>query len=111
MIWNAVAVHAGRIYVGGPRCSGGTGPSLATIDGDGALQPFPNADWNGWHREREGTRAFVCVNAIHLDSMGRLWVVDAGSPTFGGDPIPGGGQGYLLRRTDRIGLVHLTPAR
>jgi sugar lactone lactonase YvrE len=48
----------------------------------------------------------VNVNAIHLDRRGGLWVVDTGSPDFGGDPLPGGAK--LVRidlATDRVSRV------
>lgn len=89
MIWNAVAVDRGRIFVAGPRWTGSKGPALALIDGQGKLQPYPDDKWNGWQPGTETSNVFVNVNAIHLDRKGSLWVVDTGSPNFGGDPLPG----------------------
>jgi len=88
MIWNAVAVDRGRIFVAGPRWTGSTGPALARVGEQGRPQPYPDDRWNGWHRGAEAASAFVNVNAIHLDRKGSLWVVDTGSPAFGGDPLP-----------------------
>jgi Major royal jelly protein len=28
------------------------------------------------------------VNSLHRDDSGGLWVIDTGSPEFGGDPLP-----------------------
>ncbi|MDC0744734.1 L-dopachrome tautomerase-related protein [Polyangium mundeleinium] len=92
MIWNAVAVHAGRVFVAGPRWTGSRGPAVGALDAKGRVAPFPDAAWNGFHPGEDPSRAFVSVNALHLDGAGALWVVDTGAPTFGGDPIPGGAK-------------------
>lgn len=92
MVWNAVAVHAGRVFVAGPRWTGSRGPAVGVLDSSGHVAPFPDATWNGWRPGEDPSRAFVSVNAIHLDDAGALWVVDTGAPTFGGDPIPGGAK-------------------
>jgi hypothetical protein len=92
LIWNAVAVERGRVFVAGPRWTGSKGPALARLDGKGQPQPYPDPAWNGWHEGADPTHAFVDVNAIHLDGKGSLWIVDTGSPQFGGNPLPGGAK-------------------
>jgi len=92
MIWNAVAVDQGRVFVAGPRWTGSMGPAVALIDQKGHALPFPNAAWNAWRAGADPSHAFVDVNAIHLDDKGSLWAVDTGSPQFGGDPLPGGAK-------------------
>jgi hypothetical protein len=92
MIWNAVAVDQGRVFVAGPRWTGSKGPAVALIDHKGRPVPFPNAAWNAWRVGADPAHAFVDVNAIHLDDKGSLWAVDTGSPQFGGDPLPGGAK-------------------
>lgn len=92
MIWNAVAVDADRIFVAGPRWTGSAGPALGVIDALGKVRPYPDATWNAWSPGQDPARAFVNLNAIHLDGAGGLWAVDTGSPTFGGDPLPGGAK-------------------
>nr|WP_245214915.1 major royal jelly family protein [Pararoseomonas indoligenes] len=105
MIWNAVAVDQGRVFVAGPRWTGSQGPALGLLEG-GAVRPYPDATWNGWARGQEAARAFVNVNAVHLDGRGGLWAVDTGSPDFGGDPLPGGAKlvriGLESGRVDRV---------
>jgi sugar lactone lactonase YvrE len=96
MIWNAVAVDGGRIFVAGPRWTGSRGPALALIGRDGKPAPYPDAAWNGWRAGADNAHAFVNVNAIHLDGRGSLWVVDTGSPEFGGDPLPGGAKAVQI---------------
>lgn len=90
MVWNAVAVDAGRIFVAGPRWTGSKGPAVAIARGK-TVSPYPDAAWNGWRPGTDPAHAFVNVNAIHLDRRA-LWVVDTGAPDFGGDPLPGGAK-------------------
>jgi hypothetical protein len=92
MIWNAVAVTQGRVFVAGPHWTGSKGPAVARLDAEGAPEPYPDAAWNGWRDGADAAGAFVNVNAIHLDGSGGLWVVDTGSPEFGGNPLPGGAK-------------------
>jgi len=91
-IWNAVAVDGGRTFLAGPRWTGSAGPSLSVQDARGRISAYPDAAWNAWHRGTDPADAFVNVNAIHLDGRGGLWVVDTGSPDFGGNPLPGGAK-------------------
>ncbi|MFI6098093.1 SMP-30/gluconolactonase/LRE family protein [Lentzea sp. NPDC051213] len=100
MVWNAVAVDHGRVFVGGQRWSGSTGPALGLITADGGVAPYPDAAWNAWRPGDAAGTAFVNVNAINLDGRGGLWAVDTGAPTFGGDPLPGGAK---LVRVDVAG--------
>ncbi len=106
MVWNAVLVDQGRILVAGPRWTGSKGPSLGVLQ-SGQVRPYPDAAWNGWTPGSDASRAFVNVNAIHRDRDGTMWVVDTGSPKFGGDPLPGGAK--LVRidlRTNKVLRVY-----
>ena len=107
MVWNAVAADNGRVFVGGPRWSGSTGPALGLLTADGGVAPYPNAAWNAWRPGAPADSAFVNVNAINLDGRGGLWAVDSGAPSFGGDPLPGGAK--LVRvdvATNRVTRVY-----
>ncbi|MDF2995854.1 MAG: major royal jelly protein [Xanthobacteraceae bacterium] len=107
MIWNAVAVDRGRIFVAGPRWTGTRGPGLALIDGQGRPLPYPDEDWNGWRPGADTRSAFVNINAIHLDRAGALWVVDTGSPDFGRDPLPGGAKLVKIDlATNRVARIY-----
>jgi len=104
-IWNAVAVDGQRIFLAGPRWTGSSGWSLAVQDAQGRISAYPDAAWNAWRRGADPADAFVNVNAIHLDGRGGMWVVDTGSPDFGGNPLPGGAKlvriDLTLNRVDR----------
>jgi hypothetical protein len=103
MIWNAVAVDGQRIFVAGPRWTGSHGPALGLLGKDGKPAPYPDAAWNGWQEGGDNAKAFVNVNAIHLDGRGSLWVIDTGSPQFGGDPLPGGAKAVQIDlKTNRV---------
>jgi len=88
MVWNAVVVDSGRVFVAGPRWSGSNGPAVAQLDQHGVPQPYPDADWNAWRPGDDPRDVFVNVNALHRDHSGGLWVVDTGTPAFGGEPLP-----------------------
>lgn len=96
MIWNAVAVDSGRVFVAGPRWTGSRGPALGLIGRDGQPVPYPDAAWNGWRPGADNAHAFINVNAIHLDGRGSLWAIDTGSPEFGGDPLPHGAKAVQI---------------
>jgi Major royal jelly protein len=106
MIWNAVAVGGQDIFVAGPRWTGSQGPAVARLDSQGEPKPYPDAAWNAWREGADPAMMFVDVNALHADGKGALWVVDTGSPQFGGDPLPGGAKlvqiGLANGRVDRV---------
>eukprot|EP01087_Luapelamoeba_hula_P020498 TRINITY_DN7003_c0_g1_i1.p1 TRINITY_DN7003_c0_g1~~TRINITY_DN7003_c0_g1_i1.p1 ORF type:complete len:393 (-),score=33.80 TRINITY_DN7003_c0_g1_i1:8-1186(-) len=93
-VWNAVAVVGDRIFVAGPRWLGnGSAVEVMTMNGSAVINasealPYPDARWNAWSRGVNPARSFVDVNAIHLDPLGLLWIVDTGAPDFGGQVLP-----------------------
>jgi sugar lactone lactonase YvrE len=103
MIWNAVAVDSGRIFLSGPRWTDSRGPQLALLDGKGNPAPFPDAAWNDWSPGKDPAAAFIDVNALRHGPANDLFVVDTGSPTFGGDPLPNGAK--VVRIDLRTGKV------
>lgn len=111
MPWNAVAVDAhGRFIVGSPRWTGNTGPAVAIAEKNGTLKPYPDAAWNGWKPGSDAAHAFVSVNAIHEDAHGDLWIVDTGSPEFGGTPVADGAKVvHVDPRTDTVIRVYTFP--
>ncbi|GBQ89439.1 major royal jelly family protein [Asaia krungthepensis] len=106
--WNAVALAQGHIFVAGPRWTGFPGPSVATVTPEGMLRPFPSPEWNDWKPGQDARTRFVSVNALHLGPDGTLWVVDTGSPQFGGAIVRGGAK--LVRIDPANGkIVHVYP--
>lgn len=101
--WNAVAQAAGRIFVSGPRWTGFPGPSVALLEPGNRLRAFPDRAWNDWRPGLDARRKFVNVNALHVDGEGKLWVVDTGTPQFGGPPVKGGAK--LIRFDARTGAL------
>ena len=72
----------GRLFVNFPRWEEDVAVSVAEVDKDGKLTPFPDAGWNAWRNAEPLSNAdhFVCVQSVVCDGHGRLWVVDAGAP-------------------------------
>ncbi|MBS1095995.1 hypothetical protein JK191_00060 [Gluconobacter sphaericus] len=95
--WNAVALAGGHVFVSGPRWTGFSGPAVGLLTENEKIEPFPDADWNGWQPGQNATHRFVSVNALHVAPDGTLWVVDTGTPSFGGPPVP---RGAKLVRVD-----------
>ncbi len=95
MIWNAVAVYRNRIFVSGPVWSGSKGPSLAQLVDD-VPQPY-------------GGDAWININAIHLYGSS-LYVVDTGTPVFGGNPVGDGARIVQIDlETDTVRRVYTFP--
>jgi len=93
MIWNAVALaEDGRVFVAGPRWTGTRGPMLALLDAEGQPRAYPDEAWNAWRPGQDAAQAFVNINALHRGPEDSLWVIDTGSPDFGGAPLPGGAK-------------------
>ena len=105
MIWNAVATDRERVFVAGPRWTGARGPAVALLNG--LARAYPNVDWNNWAPGGDVTKAFVNVNALHRDDHNGLWVIDTGSPDFGGNPLPGGAKAVRIDlATDRVDRIY-----
>ncbi|OJH36542.1 L-dopachrome tautomerase-related protein [Cystobacter ferrugineus] len=93
MIWNGVALSdEGKVFVAGPRWTGSTGPALGVLDAQGQPRAYPDERWNGWQPGQDASQSFVNINAIHKGPEDSLWVIDTGSPDFGGAPLPGGAK-------------------
>jgi hypothetical protein len=111
MPWNAVAIDThSRVIVSSPHWTGNTGPAVAIAEKNGTLKPYPDAAWNSWTPGSDAAHAFVSVNAIHEDAHGDLWIVDTGSPDFGGTPVANGAKViHIDPHTDRVVRVYTFP--
>jgi sugar lactone lactonase YvrE len=99
---------SGRLFLSSPRWHGNHGNSVVEVF-TGKMQPpasYPNPSWNAWSPGVRPERAWVCVQALFSDDLGRLWVLDPGAPNFQG-PVPGAPK--LVRFTDRdkVGASYL----
>ncbi|MFO1082339.1 MAG: L-dopachrome tautomerase-related protein [Reyranellaceae bacterium] len=82
----------GRLFACFPRWTEDSPVSVAEIEPDGALRPFPDEAWNAWRNAAAGKYSardhFVCAQALLADGLGNLWVLDAGAPGMSG-VLPG----------------------
>lgn len=83
----------GRLFLSAPRWHAGHGESVLEFFPGSSTPPqaFPDQAWNAWSPGVPGDLAFVCVQAMHVDGAGRMWVLDPGAPGFEG-PVPGGAK-------------------
>lgn len=74
-----------RIFVNFPRWTEDTAVSVAELQADGSLRPYPDEEWNGWRNARKDeldpARGWVCVQSIVADGRGSLWVLDPAAPS------------------------------
>lgn len=99
-----------RVFVNFPRWTEDIAVSVAELQRDGTLKPYPDAQWNAWRNARKDELApgehWVCVQGVVADGRGNLWVVDPAAPAQG-FIVPGGPK--LVRvdlRTDRVGRIY-----
>lgn len=81
---------SGRLFLSAPRWHGRHGASMIELF-PGTNRPpeaYPDQAWNRWGPGARPEESFVCVQALHVDDAGRLWVLDPGAPRFQG-PIDG----------------------
>lgn len=82
--WTGVAVAPDkRIFACFPRWNEPYRYAVAHVRG-AEQTPYPDAEWNQWSPGTDPSRRFVCVQSVHVDSKGKLWVLDAGSPRMEG---------------------------
>jgi sugar lactone lactonase YvrE len=76
--------ETGRIFVNFPRWSEDVPISVAELQRDGSLKPYPDEQWNSWRNGRKdelrATTHFVAVQSVVADGHGSLWVVDPAAP-------------------------------
>ena len=73
----------GRTFVCFPRWTEDTAVSVAELLPDGALRPYPDAEWNAWRNAKKGEVSphdhWVCVQAV-VAHGGSVWVLDPAAP-------------------------------
>jgi sugar lactone lactonase YvrE len=81
---------SGRIFASFPNWHDGHRIHVAEVDPkDGNFWPYPDETWNAWTIDqpiRSGMAPdhFVCVQAVYVDDLDRLWVLDPASPRMQG---------------------------
>ncbi|MFN9971824.1 MAG: L-dopachrome tautomerase-related protein, partial [Phycisphaerae bacterium] len=90
--WTGVAVSkSGRVFVNSPNWHEGHTWSVAEVQPDGTLKPYPDESWNRYDPRLRSLpiNVFVCVQSVHVDRADRLWILDPGAPQLQG-PVAGG---------------------
>jgi DNA-binding beta-propeller fold protein YncE len=74
----------GRVFVNFPRWTDDAPISVAELQPDGSLRPYPDEVWNSWRNARamemDVSKHFVCVQSVVADQHGALWVLDPAAP-------------------------------
>lgn len=82
--------QSGRIFASFPNWHDGHRIHVAEIDPkNGNFWPYPDETWNSWTIDqpiRSGMAPghFVCVQAVYVDDLDRLWVLDPAAPRMQG---------------------------
>ena len=72
----------GRIFVNFPRWEQDVQISVAEVNRDGSLKPYPDTEWNAYRNAapRDLLNHFICVQSVTVDPQGFLWILDAAAP-------------------------------
>lgn len=102
-LWTGVAVaRDGRIFVNYPRWFEDPSFSVGVLDQDGKARPYPDAEWNRWEPSLPPDRHFVCVQSVHVDADGFLWILDPANPGFQGVVAGGAKLVQVDPKTDNV---------
>ena len=83
----------GRLFITlpySPWVGAAASNSVVVVDTNGTVHPYPDIEWNTPPRGVAGSRSgdvqrrFVNVQSTTIDSRGRLWLLDNGSPQLKG---------------------------
>lgn len=104
LVNGVTATDDGTIFLGLPRWGNGVEtPSIARVEKDGKLTPFPGGAWNEWKPGADPRNCFVNVNSLHIFEDNTLWAVDVGGP-WGEAPVGPGAQ-KVVRMDPRTGSL------
>lgn len=72
----------GRIFVSFPYWDKKPSYSLAEVQADGSLRPYPDKDWNSWGKKEESRpdAHFSSVQSLFVDGNNVLWILDSPAP-------------------------------
>ncbi|HEY6979122.1 MAG TPA: L-dopachrome tautomerase-related protein, partial [Chitinophagaceae bacterium] len=74
----------GRLFTNYPLWEGPHKDNVVEVTSLHTSKPYPNANWNSWKKGEDGSKKWVCVQAVHIDDANRMWVVDPASPYIKG---------------------------
>jgi sugar lactone lactonase YvrE len=68
----------GRVFATAPSSVKRSRYSLVEVDTKtGALTPFPDATWNTYKADQDGSHQWISVQALWVDERDHLWVLDS----------------------------------
>ncbi len=70
----------GRLFTNYPLWSDIYRYALVEALPDGSVKPYPNEKMNSWKDGDDGRDKWVCVQAVYIDDLDTMWVVDPASP-------------------------------
>ena len=97
--------QGGRIFVSFPRWDKNHLYSVAEVQADGSLRPYPDKDWNVWAGEGSPDTHFISVQSLFVDVDNVLWVLDAPAPFPPGAQSEGAKLVSIDLAADRIKKV------
>lgn len=100
---SGVAVSdGGRVFVSFPYWSGKPEVSLAEVYPDGTVRPYPTVGWNRWDGQAgpSALHSLVSAEAIQIDDLDYLWVLDSGNPEAGDGIVTAGPKLVRIDLTD-----------
>ncbi len=102
-LWTGVAVAPdGRIFVNYPFWYDDPPFSVGVLGKDGTARPYPDEAWNRRDPALPPGEHFLCVQSVHVDADGFLWILDPANPQFGG-VVPGGAKLVQVDlKTDKV---------
>ena len=91
-----------RVFVNFPYWNERAPMQVVEIMPDGTFRAYPDDTWQEWAEGDDPSSRFVCVQSVHVDLRGRLWVLDTGAPGFQG-PVAGAAKLVEIDpATDRV---------
>ncbi|QDU72304.1 L-dopachrome tautomerase-related protein [Mucisphaera calidilacus] len=100
---SGVAVsESGRVFVSFPYWSAKPELGLAEVFPDGTTRPYPTVGWNCWDGQPgpSALHTLVSAEAIAIDDLDYLWVLDSGNPQAGDGIVTAGPKLVRIDLTD-----------
>jgi sugar lactone lactonase YvrE len=79
----------GRVFATAPASQVRSTYSMVEVNPKtGALEPYPNADWNKFDEQGQGSSEWISVQALWVDGKDRLWALDSSLPNVDQQRLP-----------------------